>query len=203
MRAPTVSQRGAGAVAAHDDRLAFWLNTYNEIVRDELAARPRSGHLFHHRSLFRTAGRGIDGLWFTPHVIEHGLLRGNRRPPFGLRPTLRPGDPRLAHGLPTPDPRIHFALNCGVRSCPPIRAYEGARVGEQLESATRAYLEAETDVDHAGGVVRLPYLLKLYRVDFDDPVAFADEHIDEDIAGLKVRYGSYDWTMGSAGPAAS
>lgn len=178
-----------------DDRLAFWLNAYNEIVREELAARPRSGHLFRHRRLFRTAGREVDGLWFTPHVIEHGLLRGNRRPPFGLRPVLRRGDPRLAHAPSVPDPRIHFALNCGARSCPPVRAYEGACVGEQLETATRAYLEAETDVDHAGGVVRLPYLVKLYRVDFGDPVAFAAARLGEDIGGLKVRYGSFDWTM--------
>lgn len=205
VRAPSVSQPDVAAIDG-DDRHAFWLNTYNEMVRDELAARPRSGHLFRHRRLFRTVGVEVDGLWFTPDVIEHGLLRGNRRPPFGLRRVLRRGDPRLAHAPWPPDPRIHFALNCGARSCPPIREYEGERVGEQLETATRAYLEAETEIDRTRGLVRLPHLLKLYRADFGGAggaVAFAAAHLDEDIAGLKVRYGDYDWTMGAAGPAAS
>ena len=182
-------------MTAGDERLAFWLNAYNDIVREELAARPRTGHLLRHRRLFRTVGREIDGLWFTPDVIEHGLLRGNRRPPYGLRPLLRAGDPRLALAPPLVDPRIHFALNCGARSCPPIRAYEADRVHEQLELATRAYLEAETVVDREGGAVRLPYLLKLYRADFDDAVAFAQGRLGEDLTGLRVRYGSYDWSL--------
>lgn len=185
------------------ERLAFWLNAYNGIVREELAARPRSGHLFRHRRLFRTAGREVGGLWFTPDVIEHGLLRGNRRPPLGLRPLLRRGDPRLAHAPSEADPRIHFALNCGARSCPPVQVYDAARVDEQLEAATRAYLEAETEIDRPRGVVRLPYLMKLYRVDFGDPAAFAGARLGEDLSGLRVRYGDYDWTMGAGAPEAS
>ena len=62
-----------------------------------------------HGQICRTR-REIDGLWFTPDVIEHGLLRGNRRPPFGLRRVLRAGDPRLAHASSVADPRVHFAL---------------------------------------------------------------------------------------------
>lgn len=181
--------------------LAFWLNAYNEIVRDELAARPRSGHLLRHRRMFRSAGREVAGLWFTPDVIEHGLLRGNRRPPYALRPLLRLGDPRLAHAPGPPDPRVHFALSCGARSCPPARVYEEGRVSEQLEEATRAYLAAESDIDRARGEVRLPYLLKLYRADFADPVAFAAARLG-DLAGLRVRYAGYDWTMGAGAPAA-
>ena len=114
------------------DRLAFWLNAYNRLVRDELAARPRHGHLFRHRRLFRTIALEHEGLRFTPDVIEHGLLRGNRRPPYGLRPLLRAGDPRLEYAPASVDPRIHFALNCGARSCPPVHDSEAARVDEQL-----------------------------------------------------------------------
>lgn len=165
-------------------------------MRDELAARPRTGHLFRHRRLFRTTGRDVDGLWLTPDVIEHGLLRGNRRPPYGLRPLLGRDDPRLALAPERPDPRIHFALNCGARSCPPVREYYGDRVDEQLEDATRAYLVAESVVDRARGEVRLPYLMRLYRADFADPRAFAAARLGEDLSGLRLRYGGYDWTLG-------
>jgi hypothetical protein len=182
-------------VSSHAEKLAFWLNAYNEIVAGELAARPRRGRLLRHRRMFRTIGREVDGLRFTPDVIEHGLLRGNRRPPYGLRPLLRPGDARLAHAPAQVDPRVHFALNCGARSCPPIRRYDADQVSEQLEEATRAYLQAETGVDRAAGVVRLPYLMRLYRADFADPVAFAAERLGEDLSGLRVAYGGFDWNL--------
>ena len=178
-----------------DAKLALLLNAYNDIVRGELAARPRHGHLFRHRRLFRTVVGEIDSHRLTPDIIEHGLLRGNRRPPYGLRRLLRRGDPRLALAPAVADPRIHFALNCGARSCPPVRVYEPERVRAQLEEATRAYLAAETDIDRARGEVRLPHLMKLYRADFADPVAFAQERLGEDLAGLRIRYGGYDWTL--------
>lgn len=164
-------------------------------MRGELSERPRRGHLFRHRRLFRTVGLEVGGLWFTPDVIEHGLLRGNRRPPYGWRPLLRAGDARLAHAPSAPDPRVHFALNCGARSCPPVRAYTAERIGEQLEEATRAYLRAETEVDEARGEVRLPYLMKLYRADFPDPVGFAQRYVETDLSGLKVGFGRYDWQL--------
>jgi hypothetical protein len=80
-----------------------------------------------------------------------------------------------------------------------VQVYEAARVDEQLETATRAYLEGETDVDRARGEVRLPYLLKLYRADFggaSGAVSFAAARLGEDLAGLRVRFGSYDWSLG-------
>merc|ERR1712020_23232 len=76
------------------------------------------------------------------------------RKPFGSN------DPRLAIILPTVDPRIHFALNCGAKSCPPIKTFTGDEVEEQLEVATQAYLESEDAllVDTAAKQVNLSML---------------------------------------------
>ena len=40
------------------------------------------------------------------------------------------------------DPRIHFAINCAARSCPPIRpeAYTGARIDAQLDDQVRKFV---------------------------------------------------------------
>jgi hypothetical protein len=40
------------------------------------------------------------------------------------------------------DARVHFALNCAARSCPPLRAgaYTAARVSAQLDEQARRYL---------------------------------------------------------------
>ena len=115
---------------------------------------------------------------------------------------MRPDDPRLALAPAEVDPRIHFALNCGARSCPPIRAYDGDRVDEQLELATRAYLEAETTVDPQRGRVELPGLMRLYSADFgdeDERLTFAASRLPELAAALDARgelrvgYARFDW----------
>ena len=50
-------------------------------------------------------------------------------------------DPRMKIILPEVDPRIHFALNCGAKSCPPIKTFSGDQVQAQLNLAANAYLE--------------------------------------------------------------
>lgn len=147
-------------------RIAFWVNVYNAIVRHYLCLHPVRGSILIHLRLFNRAAYMVGGTTYTPNQIEHGLLRANRRPPYSPRPKLRRGDPRLAAAPSRPDPRVHFALNCGACSCPPIRHYDGERLDEQLELATRSYLEQETELDPERCRVALPRLLRLYRADF-------------------------------------
>jgi len=156
------------AIEGDSARIAFWLNVYNARVVQALRERPRSGHLFRHRRLFRRAACEVGGYSYSLDAIEHGLLRENRRPPFALRRTLAPGDPRFAAAPSRSDPRIHFALNCGAVSCPPIRAYDEVELDAQLGNASRAYLEAESTVDAEKGTVVLPGLMRLYQADFEE-----------------------------------
>ena len=46
------------------------------------------------------------------------------------------------------DPRIHFAINCSAKSCPPIRteAYVGANVDAQLDDQARRFLNGPLGV---------------------------------------------------------
>lgn len=193
------------ALAGDEHRLAFWLNLYNALVLHEMRARPRSGNLLRHRRMFRRCGYRVGELDFTLDAIEHGLLRGNARPPYSPRRVLRRGDRRLAAAPSLTDPRIHFALNCGARSCPPPRVYEAARVDEMLEEATRGYLEAESDFRRETGTVTLPGLVKLYRSDFGgraEQIEFVAAHLPEQAEwlranadGLRVGYARFDWTI--------
>ena len=189
-------------------RLAFWLNVYNGRLLHAFRDHPRSGHLFRHRGLFRSTGYSLDGREFSLDQIEHGLLRDNRRAPFALRRTLPVGDPRLAAAPAVADPRIHFALNCGAVSCPPVREYDEAGVDADLDAATRSYLEAETELEDDRVV--LPGLMKLYRGDFESaggPVEFALSHLPEETAAalrarpdLRIGWTRFDWTLVAAQP---
>jgi len=40
------------------------------------------------------------------------------------------------------DPRIHFALVCGAKSCPPIRVYTADALEEGLAAAAAAFCES-------------------------------------------------------------
>ena len=62
----------------------------------------------------------VGGLLFTLDEIEHGVLRCNKGHPKDEKPMFE-DDARKSLSLSFLDPRIHFALNCGATSCPPIR----------------------------------------------------------------------------------
>lgn len=42
------------------------------------------------------------------------------------------------------DKRIHFALVCGAKSCPPIRVYTPDELDEGLDAAAAAFCEGAT-----------------------------------------------------------
>ena len=192
-------------------RIAFWINIYNERLLERLREQPRTGHLWRHRGLFRGEAFEIGGLPYTLDVIEHGLLRRNARPPYSPRRLLRAGDPRLAAAPSRLDPRIHFALNCGARSCPPIRRYSEARLEDELGGAARSYVAAESSLNRERRTLELPGVIKLYRKDFGpDPelVELAAESrggedaswIREHARTLRIRFARFDWHMvGSPG----
>lgn len=186
-------------------RLAFWINLYNALFLHRTCLRPIRGSVLLQLRLFSTAAYEVGARPYTLNLIEHGVLRGNRRPPYQLRRPLRRGDPRLAAGPSALDPRVHFALNCGARSCPPIHVYEPEAIDEQLDLATRAYLRAEAALDVGRRRVTLPRLMRLYRADFGDrdtQLALAACHLPSvrelrDARGerLAVRYGRFDWSV--------
>ncbi len=198
-----------GAIDGDAARIAFWLNLYNALIRHRLCLEPLSGNLLWHVRLFDRDAYRVGEHAHPLNVIENGLLRGNRRPPYRPRRALRRSDPRLAAAPSHVDARIHFALNCGARSCPPIRAYEPESLDAQLEFATKAYLTSEARFDPERRRLRLPGLLRLYSADFGPRSArleLAARHLPE-LRGwlergggrLRVGYTRFDWTVTAGG----
>ncbi|MEX2448633.1 MAG: DUF547 domain-containing protein [Solirubrobacterales bacterium] len=201
------------AIEGDGARLAFWINLYNALLLHRLCLRPIRGSVLWQLRLFSTVAYEVGGNPYSLNLIEHGVLRRNARPPYRLRRPLRPGDPRALAAPARLNPRLHFALNCGARSCPPIHVYEPDSIDEQLELATRAYLRAETSVDNERGRVTLPRLMRLYRADFGDRAAQLDlaarhvavvrERREASAERLRVRYGRFDWTAAPSAPRAT
>lgn len=179
-------------------RGAFWADVYNAVVLEQVQRGALAGDVRRAPGFFRRTTVDVGGRSVSLHVIEHGLLRANRPAPWSLLRPLGRADARCAWALSTLDPRVHFALNCGARSCPPIAAYEAARWDAQLDLATRSYLASECRV--VGDVVHLPWLMKLYARDFPDPREFAARFAPPEVterlrAGATLGWAPYDWAV--------
>lgn len=189
-------------------RRAFWINLYNALVIDaviafDVRASVTEG-LLGTLAFFRRAAYRVDGKRVSLDDIEHGILRGNRGHPLLPGRHFPSSDSRLAWVLPL-DPRIHFALNCGARSCPPIRSYASEKLDAQLDLATRSFVNSTVDLQP--GEVCLSQLFRWYRADFggrEGVRELLDDYLDEDRRralrkrsgpSLRWRYTSYDWGL--------
>ena len=188
-------------VSGDDNRLAFWINVYNALNLQAHAVEQTAGkNLLRNLGIFDRAAWRVGSWRYSLNFIEHGLLRRNARQP--APPWFRiawSSDQRLAAAPSKLDPRIHFTLNCGAVSCPPIRHYLSGEIEAQLALATEAYFQTEASVDAASRTVKLPKLMKYYARDFGDPIAFAKKYLPGVEDGMRVTFGEYDWTVVGAG----
>jgi Protein of unknown function, DUF547 len=162
-------------------RLAFWINVYNALVLHGVLAFGVRRTVHRTWNFFGRAAYRVGAGVFTLDEIEHGLLRNNATRVFPPWPVLSTKDPRRALAVAPVDPRIHFALNCGARSCPPIGAYRPAALDGQLELATRSFVSAEVTLDDRGRVA-CSKLFRWYGRDFGSPAALRDfllRHLDD------------------------
>lgn len=194
-----------------EERLAFWINLYNALILDAVLAfgieRSVAEDGLGGLTFFRRAAYDVGGWRFSCDDIEHGVLRSNAGHPVILGPQWEAGDPRVALCVTPPEPRIHFALNCASRSCPPIASYEAANVDEQLELAARNFVAQEVAVDRRRGEVSLSSIFKWYESDFGGRQALlafiACRLPDAEDADWLARPGSsprlnfrpYDWAL--------
>jgi len=181
-----------------DAAKAFWLNVYNAFVQLRLAED--ADRFADRRQFFGAEELTVAGADLSLDDVEHGILRRSKSK-FGLGylPSPFPGAFERRHRLESVDPRIHFALNCGAASCPPILAYEAESVDDALDVAAESYLATEVEYDPDAGVAEVPRLLLWYRGDFGGRRGIYRHlrrygPVPAD-ATPKVRYRRYDWSL--------
>jgi len=97
------------------------------------------------------------------------------------------------------DYRLHFALNCGAKSCPPIAFYKPENINQQLDLATKAYLRGEAEYNEATNTVKLPTLMSWFRRDFGGKKKMIQLLRQLSIVPAdknpKIKFKDYDWTL--------
>lgn len=106
----------------NDEKLAFGINLYNLMIKHAFMKVGIPSGAIARLSFYSSVGYLIGGDRLSFQDLENGVLRGNKKPPGLLTSVPFPSsDNRFALALPEVDPRIHFALNCGAKSCPPCK----------------------------------------------------------------------------------
>ena len=179
--------------------LAFWLNCYNAGTQLLLREHPeRYESPLRMVRFFLTPAITVGGADLALDRIENGVLRGGRsKYGLGYLPKFLVTTFEHRYRLADCDPRIHFALNCGAESCPPIRAYKPGRIDEQLDIATRSYLDSTVGYDSEAGTVSVPRVFLWFRGDFDGRSGIYEflRRYDAIPAGAtpSLDYRAWDW----------
>jgi len=195
-----------------EQRLSFWINIYNTAVIHGVIELGLERSVKKFPRFFDRITYEIGGIVFSLNEMEHGMLRGNRRQPYRLWRPFREKDPRLEFAVTPLDPRIHFALVCGARSCPPISFYEASQIDSQLQLAAMSFINSEqVKILPQERTVLLSQIFKWYRVDFggshaaiiDILLNFLDEgekntFLKENRDRIRIKYQPYDWNLNQA-----
>lgn len=186
------------SLKSDNEKKAFWINLYNGYTQVALQSNPEQYKA--RNSFFKAKNIAVAGESLSLDAIEHGILRrskikwslGHLNKPF-------PSKKEKALRVKKLDYRIHFALNCGAKSCPPIAFYNNESLDTQLDLATKAYLTGEATYDSVKNIIYLPKLMSWFRADFGGKKGMKKilkQHgiIPAD-ANPKIRFKDYDWTL--------
>ncbi len=174
-------------------KLACWINLYNAFF-----LILRKGKQLEAPAIFTKRAIAIAGLWLSLDDIEHIILRKNRLK-WALGYLPNPFSRRILQTLMVAkrDYRIHFALNCGAKSCPPIAFYTPDKIEQQLELATQSFLESETIVSEDQHAVATSRLLLWYRGDFGGQTGIRRilvARLALKSTHYQLSFRTYDWT---------
>ncbi len=177
---------------ARADRLAYYINAYNAwtvklILLHFKEGKPAKsikdiGGVF--SSPWSQKICRIGGEVLTLDNIEHDIIR----PEFE-------------------DPRVHFAVNCASKSCPPLldTAYTGEKLEQQLNERATAFINESRYNYLQEDTFYASKIFSWFANDFGDIPQFIARYAGAGLkrnllekgSNIKVKYLDYDWSLNS------
>ena len=181
------------------NQTAFLINAYNAAMIQKILQRYPDidsvwdfGRIFNHP--FKDRFVELFGERMSLDDIEHGRLRG---------------DPALF------DPRVHFAVNCASKGCPPLRpaAFNGSSLDAALDEQASIFLSDRTKngMNPTTNRLTLSPIFDWYGEDFGVPglkgeLAYLSQYaaslgLDDDAVralnegSSKIEWSDYDWAL--------
>jgi len=169
------------ATSGKEDQLAFYLNAYNAwILHEALAKYPTRSVKDPLFAFFLGKRIKVTGEEMSFNHLEKDIVRARFE-----------------------EPRVHFALNCASRSCPPLnrQAFRGRELESQLEKLSRAFVNSENGVKVSADKksAQLSKIFDWYKEDFKKEggvLTFINKRRDVPLSDdVKISYQDYNWSL--------
>ncbi|MEO6289576.1 MAG: DUF547 domain-containing protein [Ginsengibacter sp.] len=185
-------------LSTDDEKKAFWINLYNGFTQTILKKSPEKYKS--RNQFFKSKEIEVAGKLFSLDDIEHGILRRSKiKWSLGHVNKFFPDKTEKDLRVKDVDYRIHFTLNCGAKSCPPIAYYNSENLNRQLDLATKSYLSSEGEYDAEKDVVYLPAFMSWFRSDFGGKKKvkklLKKINVIPSESNPKIKYKKYDWNL--------
>jgi hypothetical protein len=167
---------------SRDEQLAHYVNLYNATMiqavidrfRDDYSPAEKDFAVFKEPLVRLSRDRTI-----SLNQLEHEIIRKQFK-----------------------DPRVHVALVCGARSCPPLlnRAYRADDLDKVLDENMKRFVNdgSRNQIDDEKRELRLSKIFEWYAEDFGGMSAvpaYIARIAGKDVAGYRVSYLEYDWKL--------
>ena len=172
----TLRQNPPQASWSKNAQLAYWINAYNaytiKLIVDNY---PVSSIMELHD------GKPWDVKWieignktYSLNNIEHDIIRAK-----------------------FDEPRIHFAVNCAAKSCPPIlnRAWTAKNLEANLEAQTRTFINDSRYNQISAGGAKLSKIFEWYAKDFGDLATYVNKYASRKVKAGRIDFLEYDWAL--------
>jgi len=96
------------------------------------------------------------------------------------------------------EPRIHFAVNCAAKSCPPLKpkAYTTENLEKLLDEASNYFINNSDYNKITSTSAEISQIFEWYGDDFGDVRSFINRYRSDNIdKSVSIKYISYDWSL--------
>jgi len=159
-----------------DERLAFWINAYNAFTLKKILNN------YPVKSITDLdGGKPWDVKWIK---LDGQNLSLNNIENDIIRPQFK-------------EPRIHFAVNCAAKSCPPLlnKAWTAKNLEANFEKQTKAFVNSAHN-KISPDQLQLSKIFEWYGEDFSSVEKFIRKYSDTAVnPGATISYLDYDWSL--------
>ena len=104
------------------------------------------------------------------------------------------------------DPRVHFAINCAAKSCPPLGSepFLAEKLDQQLDDVTRSFINNPQSYRLEGRNLHVSRIFKWFSEDFnEDALSFFIKYAHGELKTklepqpekINIKYLAYDWSL--------
>lgn len=162
---------------SRSEKMAYWINVYNaytiKLILDHYPVSSITN--LHDGKPWDVKSIKLGNKTYSLDQVENDILRPHFK-----------------------DARIHFAVNCAARSCPPLlnRAWTAENLNRYLEQQTRAFINNPKYNTLNTKKIEVSKIFDWYAADFGDLTDFLNKYARIKINDqAEITYRKYDWSL--------